>query len=222
MHEAPLLVQWVHYQFGGGPLLRPTWIVGYALALAAIVLAFTRLRWSGRFISAFLASTWLFTGTLYTLLPFTGSVWSVVLSTAFLTEGILLLVFGVFRDKVGFAIRLNVKSFLAGLAVITSLVIFPLLVSEPGDTFWSRHVTIHAHLLVPLLTAGFFAWSRRSIPWYLVLLPLLWLVFSVVAAVEDIVVCFARAGWYIGPPALLGIVCVAFAALRRRNNGPPA
>ena len=205
----------IQHLFGrGGQFLLPTWVTAYVLAVAAILLVAWRTRLSGRIVSGILALMWLFLGAYYSLEAFPPSHWlNSIPAVLFLAEGILLMAFGVLRDRLFYRLRVDVYTITGAILVVYTLVIYPVLANNPGWGYYASGIDTFAPHTAPVFTLGILLWVVRKVPWYLILIPLVWLLLHLLLEGvltgywEDIGLC------------VVGFVGIALLFIRNRRHG---
>jgi hypothetical protein len=158
----------------------PAQIVLLMLAALVIYLVIKNNKNSVKIVTIVLAVFWLWMGIAYHLLFF-----SVINKAAyafaalFILQGILLLNFAV---KAGsFSFHRNIASFFSAVLLIYALIIYPLLGYFEGHAY-PYSPTFGLPCPTTIFTLAIFLLSEKRMPWYIVVIPLLWTVIGFSAA----------------------------------------
>jgi hypothetical protein len=153
----------------------PLQIVAYALGLAAVVLAFSRAPQAGRVISGILAAFWLWTGIVYHGAFFSQiNPAALLFGALFVIQGVLWLCAGVLRDRLVFDARGGAIAVVGGLAVLYTLLVYPLLGAAFGHGYPYAPMFGVAPCPMTIFTFGLLLWTRPRLPRYLLVIPFLW------------------------------------------------
>ena len=155
--------------------LWPIDVVWYAAAIAAIILAIRRVPASSRLIAAFLGVyyVWLaivFFGIYYTPL----NDHSPAYAAMFALGGALFFVAGVIRRDLEFQPKWDVLGVTGGIFIVYALA-YPLMDALTGHEFPAAPVFGVAPCPSAIFTAGLLLWTRRAMPMYVLVVPLVWL-----------------------------------------------
>jgi hypothetical protein len=163
--------------------LWPVQVVLVALALVAVALVSVPQRWSGRGISIILAFLWAWIGLVYHLLFFAAinpmapafALLSVAGSVVFLWQG-------VYRDSLHFTWRFGPR-LLAGIALIAfALIVYPLWSSYSGHPY-PFMPTFGLPCPTTIFTMGMMAFAVRPYPRAPLIVPILWSLVGIQAAI---------------------------------------
>ena len=161
----------------------PGQLVLYGIALCAIGLAIRSSDFS-RGIACLLSVLWLWSGIVYHLIFF-----SRINSTAYLFGGLfifqscLFIYAGVLKRKLSFSISLTRYGIIGGLFLVYALVIYPVLSFKLGHRY-PMTPTFGVPCPTTIFTFGMFLWTRRNAPLYLMVIPLLWSLIGLSAALS--------------------------------------
>lgn len=152
----------------------PMQVIAYLIGFVALILAIKKTKYSSRIISAILAFFWLWVGFIFSPIYFTkvfemAGVY-VVLS---IIQGIILLIFGVFRPNISFRFKTNVYSIIGIVFIIYAMFGYPLI-----EYFFGRgYPQLLSFGLVPcpttIFTFGLFLWTDEKLPKYILIIPLI-------------------------------------------------
>ena len=159
------------------------WLL-YGAGMAAVVLAFSGSRHAGRVISAILAALWMWMGIVYHLVFFRPiNPAAVIFGGAFLAQAALFVWLGVWRGRLAFGLNRGTSSVLAGILVLYSLVLYPMLGRALGHVYPATP-TFGLPCPTTILTLGLLLWATPSRPRALFAIPLLWTAVGTSAAVQ--------------------------------------
>lgn len=162
----------------------PAQIVLYGIALLAIGLTIQRSGDFSRSIACLLSVLWLWSGIVYHLIFF-----SRINSAAFIFGGLftfqscLFIYAGVWKRKLSFSISLTPYGIIGGLFIVYALVIYPVLSYKLGHRY-PMTPTFGVPCPTIIFTFGMFLWTRRNVPLYLMVIPLLWSLIGLSAALS--------------------------------------
>jgi uncharacterized protein DUF6064 len=163
----------------------PLQIVAYGLGALALVITMRPSTWSSRLVSATLAVFWLWTGLVYHGLFFSAiNPAAVLFGLLFTLEAGLLLSEGALRSSLAFRARWDFGGVVGALFVTYALVVYPLLGLALGQSFPRMPVFGVTPCPVTIYTFGLLLWTERPVPRRLLIIPLLWSLFGVSAAIS--------------------------------------
>lgn len=169
------------------PAIWPAQLVAYALGLTAVALAFGRMPWAGRAISAILAACWLWVGVVF--LGVFGRELAPVVAPAegalVAAQGLLLLAVGVARPRLAYRVGTDVPSLAGGLLVAYALLIYPILGVLAGHGYPAAPLFGVAPCPTMIFTCGLLLWASPRVPKYPLVVPLVWAVLATTAAVAQ-------------------------------------
>jgi hypothetical protein len=163
----------------------PLQVVAYGLGLLATLLALRSGRRSSQPIAAILAFFWLWTGLVYHGLFFSAINGAALLfGLLFVLEAGLLLAEGVFGSRLVFHPHWDINGLVGGLFITYALIVYPVLGLALGQSFPRMPVFGVTPCPVTIFTFGLLLWSERPLPRRLLLIPLLWSMLGMSAAVS--------------------------------------
>ena len=152
----------------------PVPVVIYLLALAALFLAIRKTSYTDRVISAILALFWLWMGVVYHLTFFAAiNPLAYVFGGLFILQGLLFLASGTFGRKLSFGPELNIYGWAGGFFILYGLLIYPLLGYFLGHVY-PYSPTFGLPCPTTIFTFGLLLWTNKSVPKYLLVIPVLW------------------------------------------------
>ena len=161
------------------------WPLQIVLNVLALTIVFWAMRpaQSNRIISGILAVLWLWMGTVYHLVFFTQiNKAAYVFSLLFIIQGIVLFLAGVVSGKLSFRVGGGKYSVVGGVFIFYALLIYPILGHFLGHTY-PRMPTFGAPCPTTIFTFGMLLWTSRRVPFYVILVPLIWSLIGFSAAI---------------------------------------
>ena len=154
------------------------------MGVLAIVLAIQGGKNSGKYVLIILALFWIWTGAVYHIVFFTAvNKAAYLFGVVFIAQGILFLYVG-FKSILDFQIRPTVST-VAGILFITYAIgIYPLLNYAFGHAYPVMPVFGVTPCPVTIFTFGMMLWIRERVPWYLIVIPFLWSIVGISAAIS--------------------------------------
>lgn len=187
----------------------PAPILAYALALLVVLALWRPAPWAGRLSSAVLALMWLWTGIAYHWIYFRPiNPAAAGFGALFLIQAGLLAYHAVFRSEPAFHRRDRLAEWVGFGLIGYAMVLYPLLGAAAGHTYPAAPTFGITPCPVTIFTFGVLLVTARSVPWWLLAIPLLWAAIGGSAAVllaipED---------WML---PVAGMLCAALKARRR-------
>lgn len=164
--------------------LWPIQILFYILALVAIAAIFKRSNNSSQIAMSVLAFFWGWMGLVYHIIYFSAiNKAAYVFGTAFLLQSFIFLYVGVIKKKIKLAINRDLSGIVALVFLVYSLVLYPILGYVMGHTY-PRTPTFGVPCPTTIFTFGILLYSVNRIPWYLIIVPLLWSIVGFSAAIN--------------------------------------
>ncbi|MEE9913760.1 MAG: hypothetical protein K4571_18775 [Deltaproteobacteria bacterium] len=163
----------------------PAQILAYILGLAVIVLAIRRVSLSDRIISAILAIFWMGMGVFYHILHFSvinPAAW--IFGIVFILQGLLFLVAGTFLEKLTFRFTVKPLPIIGALFILYAMVIYPVLGIIFGHLYPAAPMFGVAPCPTTIFTIGILLWTIKPVPFYLLIIPFLWSLVGMSAAIN--------------------------------------
>ncbi len=181
-------------------------------AFGAVLLAISRERRAGQIISGVLAFLWLWAGIVYHLIFFTRiNSGAYIFGAMFVAEGVFLIYEGIVNKRLDFRFKLEADTVCGAVLMTYALLIYPVTGYLLGRVFPSSP-TFGAPCPTTIFTFGLLLWAGRSLPLYLLVLPLLWAVIG------------STATWHFGIAEDFGLPVAALVTgflVFRRQFEPP-
>lgn len=164
--------------------LWPIQILFYIVALVAIAAIFKRSNNSSQIAMSVLAFFWGWMGLVYHIIYFSAiNKAAYVFGTAFLLQSFIFLYVGVIKKKIKLAFNPDLSGIVALVFLVYSLVLYPILGYVMGHTY-PRTPTFGVPCPTTIFTFGILLYSVNRIPWYLIIVPLLWSIVGFSAAIN--------------------------------------
>jgi hypothetical protein len=163
----------------------PAQIFLYAIALCAIGLALQYFRDFSRSITCLLSALWLWSGIAYHVMFFSRiNSAAYLFGAVFIVQSFLFIHAGVWKRALSFSFERNSYAIIGGgLFLIYALVIYPLLSYELGHRY-PMTPTFGVPCPITIFTFGMLLWTKRAVPLYLVIIPFLWSLVGLSAALS--------------------------------------
>ena len=154
--------------------LWPAQILFYVLALVAMVMVIKNGPQSDRIVFAILAFFWIWMGLVYHILFFSAINRAAYLFGAvFIAQGILFLYQGSVRQNIRLRFILDAHGVIGIVLILYALVVYPLFGHLMGHVYPGTP-TFGVPCPTTIFTFGILLFSLNRIPWFCVLIPLLW------------------------------------------------
>ena len=168
------------YNTGIWPL---QWVL-LALGVAAIVVAVSRFNVGSRLVTGVLAALWLWMGLVYHLIFFTMvNPAAPIFGVASALEAALLIWAGLGPRALHFAVRADVYGAGGAALLAYALIVYPLLGYVLGRHYPATP-TFGAPCPTTIFTFGLLLWTAGRVPWWLLVIPGLWALIGLSAAVS--------------------------------------
>jgi hypothetical protein len=154
------------------------------LGIVAVFLAFRKTRELNRSIAAILSFFWFWIGIAYHFAFFTAiNPAAYAFATLFVIQGILFMMFGVFKKRLSFGFKLNAYGITGALLILYAMVIYPLLGYALGHDY-PRTPTFGLPCPTTIFTFGLLLWTDVKVPKVVLIIPFLWSIIGFMAAVN--------------------------------------
>lgn len=163
----------------------PAQVVAYLLGIIALAAAFRETKQSARIVSGILAFFWIWMGVFYHIAHF-----SVINSAAwifgffYIVQGLLFLLIGAIQDKLAFRFSLRPLPIIGACFIFYATVVYPLLGMSFGHLYPKAPMFGVAPCPTTIFTFGILLWATKSVPAYMLIIPLLWSIVGMSAAVN--------------------------------------
>jgi hypothetical protein len=162
----------------------PLQIVFNILALFAIVLAVKKQKYTDKTISGILSFLWLWIGIVYHILHFSAiNKAAYGFGILFIIQGVIFFVIGVLQSKFSFSYQTNKYGMVGSLFLLYALIIYPILGYMLGHQY-PKSPTFGLPCPTTIFTFGLLLWTNKTIPKYVLVIPLIWSIIGYGAALS--------------------------------------
>lgn len=162
----------------------PTQIVAYALGAFAVFAVLRPRPWSGRLVAAILAVMWLWTGIAYHWMHFFEiNKAAALFGAAFAIEAGLLSYHGLLNDGFQFERQDRTAGAVGFGLILYAMILYPLLGALNGHVYPAAPIFGVTPCPTTIFTFGILVLTLPTVPWWLLVVPLLWAVVGGSAAV---------------------------------------
>jgi hypothetical protein len=163
----------------------PSQIAAYVFGIVALGLALREGRLSDKIISGILALFWIWIGVFYYIIHFSViNPAAPMLGLFYVLQGTLFLLTGTIRGRLSFRFNGETLPILGGCFILYAMVIYPLLGLGFGHSYPRAGMFGVAPCPTSIFTFGMLLWAIKPVPAYLLIIPLLWSFFGIIAAVN--------------------------------------
>jgi hypothetical protein len=163
----------------------PAQVVAYTFGLIALGLGLRGNKLFPRIISGILALFWIWMGVFYHIGYF-----SVINPAArifglfYVLQGVLFFLIGTIRGRVSFRFNFRPVPILGVGFILYAMVIYPLLGLDFGHSYPKAPLFGVAPCPTTIFTFGILLWATKSVPVYLLIIPFLWSIIGMSAALN--------------------------------------
>ena len=102
----------------------------------------------------------------------------------YIVQGLLFLLIGTIQDKLAFRFSLRPLPIIGACFILYAMVVYPLLGISFGHSYPKAPMFGVAPCPATIFTFGILLWTTKSVPAYLLIIPLLWSIVGISAAVN--------------------------------------
>lgn len=195
--------------------IQPLQFVAYVLGIVAVAVAIKGGRASGKIIFTILAIFWLWIGVAYHIVFFSSvNPAAYIFGTFFILQSMVFLLVGVLSSRVTFRFSLTIPSVVGAIFIAYAILVYPILNYIFGHAY--PHMPVFGVTPCPatIFTFGILLWTKERLPMYVPIIPLLWSLIGVSAAIklgiaEDYGLALA---------GILGVVLIAIGNRRKTHR----
>jgi hypothetical protein len=184
--EIPFTVEQFFDVFGTyNTAIWPAQILAYVLGIVALALAFRESKLSTRIVSGILALFWIWMGVFYHIVHFSvinPAAW--IFGSFYILQGLLFFLIGTISARLTFRFILKPLSIIGGCFILYAMVVYPLLGISFGHSYPRAPLFGVAPCPTTIFTFGILLWAIKSVPAYLLVIPLIWSIVGMSAAVN--------------------------------------
>jgi hypothetical protein len=163
----------------------PVQVLAYVLGIVALAFALRESKLSTRIVSGILALFWIWMGIFYHIIHFTAinaAAW--IFGIVFVLQGLLFLLVGTLFQRLVFRFILKPLPIIGACFILYATVIYPLLGISFGHSYPRSPMFGVAPCPTTIFTFGVLLWATKPVPAYLLVIPLLWSIVGMSAAVN--------------------------------------
>lgn len=162
----------------------PMQIVLYVLAVGSIILLFLNQKYSSKIISLIIGFFWLWTGLVYHIIFFSSiNQAAYFFGSLYIVQAFLFFLFGTINEKLKFHFNKDLYGITGSVFVFFALVIYPVLGYFLGHVY-PHSPTFGAPCPITIFTFGILLLTSSKIHKYLIIIPLLWSLVGLSAAIN--------------------------------------
>jgi len=160
----------------------PILLIGLGV-VCIVVMVKNGLKYS-RILFSVLSFFWVWMGVVYHILYFSSINRAAYLfGSVFIVQGLVFLYFGVIKQKIKFNFNLDLSGIIGLVLIIYALVAYPIISHFVGHVY-PRSPTFGVPCPTTIFTFGLLLYSTTRVPWFMVLVPLLWTLIGFSAALN--------------------------------------
>ena len=164
--------------------LWPIQILFYGLGVVCIIVMVKNGLKYSRMLCAVLSFFWLWMGVVYHILYFSSiNSAAYFFGFVFIMQGLAFFYFGVIRQKVKFNFNLELSGIIGLVLIVYALGAYPVISYFVGHIY-PRSPTFGVPCPTTIFTFGLLLHSTTRVPWFIVLIPLLWSFIGLSAALN--------------------------------------
>lgn len=162
----------------------PTQILILLLGIAALVLVHRKKGNNNPFIGVFLGLLWIWIGAVYHIAFFSEiNKPAYLFGALFIFQGSLLLINAFSKSALKFKIEPGIKSIMGEFFILFGLIIYPIIGYLVEGSF-SRIISLGLPCPSTIVTFGFLLLAGNKVPKYLLIIPILWSLVGLSAAIN--------------------------------------
>lgn len=161
----------------------PLQVIFFAMGLFAVLSIFRKGQYTNTIAFSFLAFIWIWMGVVYHLVFFSHiNKAANIFGVLFIIQGFLFLYFGVYKQMISLEARPDVSRALGIIILLYALILYHAAGLFLGHVYPSAP-TFGVPCPTAIFTFGILLFSQYRVPWYMVIIPLLWSVIGLSAAI---------------------------------------
>jgi hypothetical protein len=163
----------------------PAQILAYVLGIVVLALAFRETKLSTQIVSGILGLFWIWMGIFYHIIHFSTinkAAW--IFGIVFVFQGLLFFLVGTIFQKLAFRFVLKPLPVIGACFILYAMVVYPLLGISFGHAYPRLPMFGVAPCPTTIFTFGLLLWATKPVSAYLLIIPLLWSIVGMSAAVN--------------------------------------
>jgi hypothetical protein len=162
----------------------PAQLVLYALALVALLCFYRNVYFTSQVVFGILSFFWAWTGLVYHIGFFSSiNPLAYIFGALFVVQSLIFLYFGVIRDKVTLTPRPDLRTIVGFVLVFYALIVYPVIGFATGRIY-PKSPTFGTPCPTTIFTFGILLFSVKRMPFFFLLIPLLWSLVGFSAAIS--------------------------------------
>jgi hypothetical protein len=162
----------------------PAQLVLYALALVALLCFYRNVSFTSQVVFGILSFFWAWTGLVYHIGFFSSiNPLAYIFGALFVVQSLIFLYFGVIRDKVTLTPRPDLRTIVGFVLVFYALIVYPVIGFATGRIY-PKSPTFGTPCPTTIFTFGILLFSVKRMPFFFLLIPLLWSLVGFSAAIS--------------------------------------
>jgi hypothetical protein len=184
--EIPFSIEEFLSVFGAYNLaIQPIQLIAYGLGLLAVLFGLLRTSYSRQIILSILAAFWAWTGIVYHIVYFSEiNKVAYVFGALFLLQAIPFLYAAFHFNKLRIQFSFTASAIIGALFIVYAMLVYPVLNYVLGHVYPKMPVFGVAPCPVTIFTFGLLLWVKEKVPLYLIVIPFLWSLIGVSAAIQ--------------------------------------
>jgi len=163
----------------------PAQVLAYVIGLIAVGLALREGKSSDRIVAAILALFWIWMGVFYHMAHFSRiNPVARIFGLFYVLQGLPFVFAGTIQGKLSIRFRLEPLPLVGACFILYSMVIYPLLGLSFGHSYPKAPMFGVAPCPTTIFTFGLLLWAARPVPFYLLIIPLIWSLIGMSAALN--------------------------------------
>lgn len=193
----------------------PIQVTFYLFAIIVLMVLFANHSKKDTIINFVLSFFWIWMGSVYHIMYFSGiNPVAIAFGAVFIIQGFIFGCFGIFKSQLQYRRDKTVYSLMGTILILYGLVIYPILSFSFGHIY-PKIPTFGLPCPTTIFTFGILLFSVYRLSWYIYLIPVLWSVIGVSAAIElSITEDFAL--------GITAVIALAAFAAKRQSRGEAA
>ena len=162
----------------------PAHLIAYALGILAVLMARRGSERQSRAVSAVLAAFWIWTGIVYHMMHFRAiNKAAVIFGAMFILEGVMLFLTGCLNARLGFRFTKSLNGVAGSIFILYAMVLYPLVGMLSGHIYPRCPMFGVAPCPLAIFTFGVLLLASPPVPIHLVVIPFLWSLVGLSAAI---------------------------------------
>jgi hypothetical protein len=159
------------------------WII-FLLGMSVLFLIHSKYSSKNKLIGSFLGLLWVWIGVVYHIIFFTAkNKLAFVFGAFFILQGVLILINTFLKDKLIFSFSSQTKNYFGYFFILFGLIIYPIISYFVQGSF-NRTIALGLPCPSTIFTFGFFMMADNNLPKYLLIIPSIWAIVGLGAAIQ--------------------------------------